>query len=308
MGRAEFRTLYEAATQRDGVFSTADAVAAMLTKNEIRKASTELWQRMHAGVFVAPGAPITVRATIRAACVAGHPNAAASHRAGAWMYEVPGGRDDIAEVTSPRWLRTTASGLVVHESTLIEPADLNEIDGIPVMRPERILIELAAVYKSPAFIETVLHAMLRKKLVTVASCIKMFRRLAKRGRPGIAVVRSVLGEWDDTLAVPESPPETKLVQILREAGLGRVVPQMVVRDKAGSFVARVDAGLPDCNVTVEYDSDQEHGDVISNARDNARRIRIAQAGWFPMAARKADLRSGGRALIDAIRAIRSEPA
>jgi hypothetical protein len=308
MGRAEHRELYELAAKRDGVFTTADALDAKLTKHEIREAASELWRRLHHGVFLAPGASLTVRATIRAACTAGAPNAAASHRTGAWMYEVPGGRDDLAEVTCPRWLRTTTSGLIVHETKLIDPVDITEIDGIPVMRPERVLIELASIYKSSNFIETVLHAMLRKKLVTVASCVDTFRRLARRGRPGIAIVRVVLSEWDGSLETPESPPETRLVQILQGAGLGRVLPQMVVRDKLGNFVARVDVGLPDRGVTVEYDSDQEHGDVISNARDNARRIRIARAGWFPMAARKADIRSGGRELIEAIRAVSAEPA
>jgi len=308
MARAQFRTLYEQAVERDGVFCLADAEAAELTEAEIRGAAAELWRRLYPGVFVVPGAPVTPRVTIRAACVAGAPNAAASHRSGAWMHEVPGGRDDIAELTCPRWLRSKTSGLVVHESKFIDPDDIVYIDGIPVMRAERLLIELASIYKSPTFIEMVLHAMLRKKLVTVESTSDVFARMARRGRPGIQVVRAVLSRWDGSLAVPESPPETRLVQLLQGAELGRVVPQMKVFDRAGNFVARVDVGLPDCRVTIDYDSDQEHGDLISNARDNARRHRIAQAGWLPLAARKEDLREGCRDLIAAIREVRSEPA
>jgi hypothetical protein len=267
------------------------------------------WTVLHRGVFLMPGAPLTPRAMIRAACVAGAPHAAASHRSGAALFELPGGRQDLAEVTCPRWLRTAHSDLIVHESKRIDPEDVRMIDGIPVMRPERVLIELASIYRSPNFIELVLHAVLRKKLGTIGSTVTVFNRLAKRGRPGIAVVRAVLERWDPSLsATPETPPETTLFQILRDAGLGRVVPQHVVRDVNGRFVARVDIGLPDLRVTVEYDSDQEHTNEITIANDNERRNDVIKAGWFPVVARPRDLRNSCVHLIAAIRALRSQPA
>jgi hypothetical protein len=108
--------------------------------------------------------------------------------------------------------------------------------------------------------------------------------------------------------VPETPPETTLFQILRDAGLGRVVPQFVVVDANENFVAQVDIGLPDLRVTVEYDSDQEHSDPITIAKDNARRNHIFAANWYPIVARKRDLRNNGVELIAAIRAVRSQPA
>jgi hypothetical protein len=246
---------------------------------------------------------------MRAACLAGAPNAAVSHRAGAAFYEVPGGNHGIAEVNGPRHLRMTASGVIVHETKRIDPGDILLIDGIPVMRPERVLIELASIYKSPQFIETVLHAMLRKKLMTIESTVAVFRRLARRGRPGIAVTRAVLEQFDPSLALTESPPETKLLHILRRGGLGRVIPQMEIRDEQGNFVARVDIGLPDMRATVEYDSDQEHGDVISIGRDNERRNRIFKAKWTPFVARRRDLATNCVALIQAIKAhSHSQPA
>src|SRR3954468_577722 len=259
-------------------------------------------------VFLVPGAPLAPRSRIRAACKAGAPNAAASHRSGAAMLSLPGGRQDLAEVSCPRWLRTRHSGLIVHESNRIDPRDVREIDGIPVMRPERILIELASIYRSPDFIEVVLHAMLRKKLATIASTTATFRRLARRGRPGIKVVRAVLVRWDPSLKVTDSPPETSLLQLLRGAGLGRVVPQFVIRDARGDFVARADIGLPDLRVTVEYDSDEEHTDEISIALDNARRLDVIAAGWFPITVRKRDLRSRPDAVIAAIRAASRQSA
>jgi very-short-patch-repair endonuclease len=300
--------LHEYAARRDGVFCLADARSFDLTDAQIRRQREREWRTLFDGVYIYAGAPLTPRALLRAACLAAAPNAAVSHRSGAFIYEVPGGRADLAELTSFRWLRCTQPGLIVHESNRIDPVDIRLIDGIPVMRPERVLIELASIYRSPDFIETVLHAMRRKRLVTYDSTVATFQRLAKRGRGGIRVTRTVLERWDPNLKATESPPETALFQILRSAALGTsVVPQFEILDEKGVFVARPDVALPERKIAVEYDSDQEHTDEISLARDNARRNRLMAHGWIVVIARRADVRSGGAHVIAAIRAHLSRP-
>jgi predicted transcriptional regulator of viral defense system len=149
--------LRELAASQDAVFTIDDARSFGLTEKEIRVRRERDWLCLYNGVYVIAGAPRTPRAMIRAACLAGAPNAAASHRSAAALHGLPGGRQDIAEVTCPRWMRTAQSGLVVHESKCIDPSDVKEIDGIPATRPERLLIELASIYKSVDFIELVLH-------------------------------------------------------------------------------------------------------------------------------------------------------
>jgi len=129
--------LRDLAASHDAVFTIADARACGLTEKEIRVRRDRDWLRLHEGVYIVAGAPHTPRAMIRAACLAGAPNAAASHRAAAALHGLPGGRQDIAEVTCPRWVRTAQPGLVVHESKCIDPGDVQEIDGISVTRPER---------------------------------------------------------------------------------------------------------------------------------------------------------------------------
>lgn len=294
--------LFRTAATQDSVFTIDDARRAGLSRKQIDLRVSKLWTPLHRGVYAVTGVALTTRGKLRAACLAGAPNAATSHRAGAAFYEVPGGDHTIAEVNGPRHLRTTCSGIIVHETKRIDPGDIRLIDGIPVMRPERVLIELASIYKSPPFIETVLHTMMRKKLVTIDSTVSVFRRLARRGRPGIAVTRAVLEQFDSSVALTESPPETKLLHIMRSAGLGRVIPQQKIYDKHGNFVARADIGLPDIRATVEYDSDQEHGDLISIGRDNDRRNRVFAAEWTPFVARRHDLVTNCVALIAAIKA------
>ena len=54
---------------------------------------------------------------------------------------------------------------------------------------------------------------------------------------------------------------------------------------------------------IEYESMQEHLDEFQRARDDRRRNQIMAAGYFPLSARVADLRTGGWELADEIRAI-----
>jgi hypothetical protein len=92
-----------------------------------------------------------------------------------------------------------------------------------------------------------------------------------------------------------------LIQTLRDHGLPEPVTQFRVLDEFGDFVADTDAALPQWRVTIEYQSIQEHSDEFQLARDDRRRNKIIAAGYFPLAARFDDLKSGGRVLVDEIR-------
>jgi hypothetical protein len=286
---------------RDSIFTLEQARACGLTDKEIEARSGYSFLRFYRGVFVLAGAALTARGALRAACLAGDPLAAVSHRSAAAFYDVPGGRKDLAELTCPRWLRTTQSGLLVHESTRINPGDVTLIDELPVMRPERVLLELAGIYRSPDFIEKVAQAMRRKRLITYESTLSTFNRLARKGVRGVKVMRTVLERWDPTQRPTESEMETLVLQILREAGFADLVPQFEVFDKYGRFVARVDIGLPRWRIGVEYDSMQEHSDEFARARDNRRRNALIRAEWIPVVARYHDIRNGGEELISTLR-------
>jgi len=76
--------------------------------------------------------------------------------------------------------------------------------------------------------------------------------------------------------------ETLLLQILREHGCPDPVPQFNVHNQRGDLVARVDAAIPKWNITIEYDSKQEHSDEFQIERDARRRNRIIGAGYVPL--------------------------
>jgi hypothetical protein len=290
------------AARTDGVFTLEHAREAGFSPDEVDRRARTSWTRLYRRVFLHPGVPRTKRTELRAACFAGEPHAALSHRTGARIYGLPGGRDDIVEMTCPRWRRSQVNGLIVHESTFIHPRDVQLVDDLPVMRPERIVIELASVYRSANFIERVLHAARRQRLITHESTRATFERLAGRGRPGIAVVREALERWVPSERPTESEMETLLLQMFRHTGIPAPTLQYEIFDSSGRFVARVDAALPEYRIVIEYDSMQEHTDEWALARDATRRNRLLALGYQPFTARHRDLKLGGDELAGAIRA------
>ena len=222
-----------------------------------------------------------------------------THRAAAQIYDVPGRRDDI-EITCRRWERTREPGLIVHESTRFGPEDITIVDGIPVSIPERVVLELAGLQPFPNYVEAVIHAMRRRRLITYQSTHAVFRRLARRGVPGVKAMRTALERWNPDSRPTASEMETLLLHTMRSAGLPEPVLQYVVHDENGRFVAEVDAGLPQWQITIEYDSKQEHSDEFQIARDARRRDEILAAGYFPLTARHGDLLRGGDELVERI--------
>ena len=75
-------------------------------------------------VYRIGGAPPTWRGQVLAACWAAQGLAVASHRSAAELWGLPGGCTDIVEITCRRWKRAKAAGLVVHETKLLDDADI----------------------------------------------------------------------------------------------------------------------------------------------------------------------------------------
>jgi hypothetical protein len=291
------RDLAEVAALQFGVFTRADASAAGLSREQIDRRVARSWVVVHEGVYRLNGVAQTWKGDLFAACRAASPPAGISRRAGAAFFGLPGGQHGLVEITCRRWKRTKAGGVVVHESTRLDQRDIVAIEGISVVRPERLVLELAGIYASPNFVEKVIQAARRKRLITYDSTVETFNRLARRGLPGVKATRIALERWDRLSRPTESDMETWLIQILREHGLPEPVTQFYVRDELGNLIGRADAALPEFKITFEYQSDQEHSNEFQIAKDDRRRNAIIAAGYFPLAARYGDLRDGGHVLV-----------
>ena len=255
------------------------------------------WTRVHVGVYRNAATPATWESEVVAACLTGGDRTAASHRSAAALHRLPGGARSFVEITCLRWGRSHRAGLVVHETNILDEADLTTVNGLPTTTVERTLLDLGAVC-GYLTVQMAFDQALRRGLATWATVEEKLSDLARSGRPGIRKLRAAL-EARSSTDIPESEQETALLAVLDHHALPTPVPQHVVTDPAGRFVARVSA-YPEQRIALEYDSDQEHTSPAALARDNARRNRLIAEGWIVISARREDIRRGGGEFVRAV--------
>jgi len=75
------------------------------------------------------------------------------------------------------------------------------------------------------------------------------------------------------------PLETRARVLMHLAALPAPVPQLVIRDEKGRFVARVDFAFVAARVVVELDGFAFHRDRDSYRTDRAKANELARLGW-----------------------------
>jgi len=253
------------------------------------------------GAYRVVGAPTSWKGELLGACWAGGTRALASHRSAAAVRSWPGAEQGIQEVLCPRWRRGRHKTLIVHESKLIDDVDMTIVDGIPCTSVERTLIDLGAVC-SRNVVERALEAALRDEVTTVDEVQASLARLARRGRNGAGILRSILDEYDADRKLTDTDREKMMLQAFRRHGIPDPVPQYVVRHN-GRFIARVDAALPQWKLAFEYESYLWHTGKSALVRDNRRRNQLLAVGWPTIGVTAADLRSGGSLVCNQILAV-----
>jgi len=217
--------------------------------------------------------------------------AVASHRAAAGLHEIPGGREDLIEITCPRWRRAQHDGLLVHETRALTDHDRTVVDKIPTTTVERTIFDLAAVC-GPFTVELAIDNALRRELTTLDELGVTLRRVGKRGRKGTKLLRSLLAERDPAYTPTESERELMLVRLLRQHGLPKAERQFSIHDDEGNFIARPDLVYRDLKIAMEYDSYERHVGKHALVRDSRRRNAVSALGWIVLVATAEDVRYG----------------
>ena len=184
--------------------------------------------------------------------------------------------EGIVEVTALRHRRRHASDIIWHESYHLTERDVTEIEGIPVTRAIRTLLDLGVVLSADD-LEIVLNEGIRRNLFSLPA---IARRLEDLGalRRGTAVVRTVLDQHIPGRRPPESVLETRFLQLVRSAGLPEPVAQYEIRinDK---IIARLDFAYVDRRIAIELDGAAYHSGQLAEKRDRQRDNRLGVLGW-----------------------------
>lgn len=225
-------------------------------------------------------------ASVGSGCVLSHVTAASL-----WELPLPSGIDPLApiHVTMQRRRARSRPGLVVHSGNIA--GTVAERFGLAVTNVVRTWLDLTVVFDLwdlVAFTDAIgnRHLASRRQLeVAVAGLAG--RAGARNGRRALA-----LADFD-----AESWWESHVRLLLREAGM-EVVTQVEVKDGAGDVIARVDLGIAELKIAIEYDG--SHHMAPDRQREDVRRVqRLQRRNWLVLRYTYEDLvRSPSRIIAD----------
>jgi hypothetical protein len=276
------------AERQHAVVTGAQAVASGLSQAAIgRRVREGSWTREHSNVYRIRAAPATFEGRAFAAVLAGGPGALASFTTAGRLLQVEVGLDGI-HITVPNRRRVRIPGVVVHRPVRVGKKDTTRVGVIPVTSPSRTIIDLAAVLAAPA-LEDAIDDLRRRALIDVPKLAARVGRMNPAGRRGIVLLRRLLAERVG-VAVPGSNRERDVGALLKDAGLPAPVPQYVICDEGGRFVAQVDYAYPEARLVVEFDGYEKHSSRRQWENDLVRQNAVSELGWrfLRISSRQAD--------------------
>jgi len=276
---------------------TLDQLLAFGTQRQVEhRIARRRLVRVHQTVFRVAGSPQTWHQQLLAACLSSSGANAVSFRAAAQLWELPGGAE-IVELTAPRHHRMQFQDVTVHESFYLTDLDVTHLHGIPVTRPARVICDLGLLVARgelrPATLDLALQEAIRRNLVDLPRVRREWERLGGVMRPGGRVVDELLANFVAPARKTDSTPESRLLLLLRAAGLPEPVPQHRV-DLSSTRWVMLDFAWPEAKVYCEFDPYKWHGGRDKYMRDTTRRLELADNGWYCVPVTDDELDSGAR--------------
>jgi hypothetical protein len=276
------RAMAEFAASRHGVVLRTQAASFGLLPPDIRSAKQLGWLTEPArGVLVVSGYPATWEQRMAIATSAGNAHPVVSNRAAARVFELDGYGSANAEVTVLRPGRiplSVADGLVVHHTTMLDRADRFVRNGLPCTTLARTLTDLGSSEEEDKVWRALISAR-RLHRVNPLWLQQTALRLDRPGQRGTGVLVRALRRWSAEGVLPESWFEELLRCLLVHPDIPEIVPQFVITNERGVFVARVDLAIPAARIGIEGHSRAFHFGPIHEAADEDRDLRATAVGW-----------------------------
>jgi very-short-patch-repair endonuclease len=275
------------AARQHGLVTVEQSTEAGFSREQRRRlVDGRRWERATPRVLALVGAPRTTAQRAMAAVLDGGPNAALDGTsAGAW-WGIPGNLLEPLLVISDRGhINRPHRGAGRREPLLLPPHHVVVLDGVPTVVPARALFDIAGSRRRSAELPWWVDRMARMvdtawsmRLVSGGTLHTMLDELAQRGRPGIRVMRMVLADRGVGYVPPASGLESRVAQLLRNAGLPELRRQVDVGDETG-WIGRVDFRAADQPLILEVQSERFHTSLIDRQLDADRIRRLVRAGY-----------------------------
>lgn len=295
----------EIASLQGGVITRRQALAIGLSDRMVfRRTQSGQWRRVAPGTYAlyptpSDRLPLCI-AVAKLAAVASHESAARLHG----LVRVPSKR---VAVTVPHRRTNRCQDVVVHESTDLAPHHVTVNGGLPVTTPERTIVDLAAVTR-PMRLRSIIESGVVTQRIEMASVVRVFDEIARRGKPGVAALRTILDELSGGPIVVESELERRFLEVVRTAGLPDPVVQLSVPWRSRT-AGRVDFAYPVERLIIECDGRRWHTAFESFEVDRRRDNTAQLAGWRVLRFTWGDVTRSAPHVVHAIRsALAAQPA
>lgn len=285
------------ALDQGGVITRNQARAAGLSDRQIKyRLDTERWSRLTAGGYrtiTTPGRENLVRAatTVLPDCVASHFSAGALHS----LRHV-----DTRHVSVTVHSRTTHTfpEVRVYRSHDLAPDHIVRVDKIRTTSIPRTIVDLAAV-AHPRRLRMIIDDAIASQKTTAANIRTVLEQVARRGKPGVTVLRAELELWREPDR-RESPLERAGNRLLTKADIEGWDTEFPI---PWSSHERFDVAFPENRLAIEWDSRRWHTQGQALDRDRARDAQALAHAWRTLRFTWTDVHDRPNYVIDTIRAV-----
>jgi hypothetical protein len=274
-----------------GVFRTADAIAAGVSDDSLRRAAqVGRLQRLRKGIYRIADHPWLWESQLWAALFDAGPGAVVSHRSAARLHGMYHYVTTTAiEVTRVASMSHRVTLGRLHQTLSLPSEHITEIHGFPVTTLARTCFDLAGDpdedIRGKPWCEEAHHRRVRRawndalarRGLTFFVQVSVFVALAKRGRKGTALARKILAGWGPDYVPSESDAEDLFQELVEAYALPEGAKQVAFYDDEG-FIGRVDRYYAEAKLIVEIDS-RWHDGPDDKADDKVRDARLTALGY-----------------------------
>lgn len=234
------------------------------------------WAQVGHHVFRIEGAPASWQQRLLAAVLDAGPDAVATSSSAAALWRLPGFNVDVAEVLVPTGTNHRPQHGRLHQSRTLPAHHTTVTQGVPVITPARLVVELAA-RTSPRRVERAAENAIAASILTPDALASVVSELAGRGRRGSTLLRTLVEGIAPGYVPPASELEARFRDLVRSAGIGGGVTQVDVGGE--EWEGRVDVAFPAAKLVVELDSRRWHQSRSAMESDRRRDNALVMAGW-----------------------------
>lgn len=194
-------------------------------------------------------------------------------------------------------------GIHGHRTNFLDASDIAQRGPIRLLRPARLLCDLAS-HLSDADLESVIEQALERKMVSLGTLRAVGGRFMRSGRNGTRRFATVMNSRPMWTRPPESDLELRLLRGLATRGLDLIPQYIVVLD--GGRSVRLDMADPEIRLAVEVDHVTWHTDRMQVQRDKRRDRAMIRLGWTVLRITDEDVDKRFAATIDEVIEVASE--